>query len=100
VSALGEVEFSDMEFRALLEASRCGRIDNARMRQVTGLDTLSASRVLRRLCDRELLALHHAGAASYYELGPAVVTGESRSLPRGRAADPTAEADRGELRLR
>ncbi|HVG60870.1 MAG TPA: ATP-binding protein, partial [Hyalangium sp.] len=70
VSSLGDAELSDVEFRALLEAYRRGRVDNARMRQISGLETLGASQILRRLRDRELLTLHPAGAASYYILGP------------------------------
>jgi len=42
----------------------------ARLRAISGLDTLGASALLRRLRDRELLALHAAGPNSYYELGP------------------------------
>ncbi|MFT7519570.1 MAG: ATP-dependent DNA helicase RecG [Kiritimatiellia bacterium] len=74
VSSLGAEDLSDHEFRALLDAHRHGRVDNARMRQVAGLDTLSASRVLGRLRDRGLLALHSAGPASYYTLGSSLST--------------------------
>jgi ATP-dependent DNA helicase RecG len=70
VARLGDAELTDVEFRALLEAHRAGRLDNARLRAISGLDTLGASALLRRLRDRELLALHAAGPNSYYELGP------------------------------
>jgi ATP-dependent DNA helicase RecG len=70
VARLGDVELSDLEFRALLEAHRSGRIDNAHLRKISGLDTLDASVLLRKLRDREFLQLHPAGPASYYELGP------------------------------
>jgi ATP-dependent DNA helicase RecG len=89
VAALGGEELSDQEFRAVLEASRHGRIDNARMRQISGLDVLGASALLRKLRDRELLTLHPLGSQSYYDLGP-----------RLRAAGTTAvesPSDRGEL---
>lgn len=72
VEVLGAWALDENEFRALLETYRDGRIDNGKMRQVTGLDTLSASAVLRRLRDRDLLVLHAAGAASYYTLSPAI----------------------------
>ncbi len=68
LASLGSEELSDVEFRALLEALRHGVVDNARMRQMAGLDTLGASRVLRSLRDRNLLLLHGAAAGSYYEL--------------------------------
>ena len=51
LSALSDV-------RALLMAYRRGRVDNAALRLVTGLDTLRASHLLRGLRDRELLTLH------------------------------------------
>ncbi|WP_437947530.1 ATP-binding protein [Sorangium sp. So ce296] len=72
VASLGDEELTDLDFRALLEAHRHGRIDDARMRQISGLDTLGASQLLRRLRDRELLTLHPAGSASFYELAPTV----------------------------
>ncbi len=39
IGALGSEELTDLEFRALLEASRHSRVDNARMREIAGLDT-------------------------------------------------------------
>lgn len=86
ISALGDVELADIEFRALLEAFRRGRIDNARLREMSGLDTLKASRILRTLRDRGLLDLHEAGAASFYELGA-----------KARVGRIEVEPDRGEL---
>ncbi|MFO0642571.1 MAG: ATP-binding protein [Polyangiaceae bacterium] len=68
IASLGSAELSDLEFRALLEASRHGRVDNARMREIAGLDTLGASRLLGGLRDRNLLVLHPAGSSSFYEL--------------------------------
>ena len=52
VSRLGGLDLSDTEFRTLLEAFRRGHIDNARMRAISGLDTLGASALLRKLRDR------------------------------------------------
>jgi len=68
VSRIGEEDLSEEEFRALLCAHRAGRVDNASLRDLSGLDTLAASMVLRRLRDRGLLDLHPAGAQSYYTL--------------------------------
>jgi ATP-dependent DNA helicase RecG len=95
VARLGDAELTDQEFRALLECSRTGRIDNARLRTIAGLDTLGASTLLRRLRDRGLLELHAAGAASFYDLGPSV--GGEASAPDRSHADPQGPADRGEL---
>ena len=69
VSAMEALDLTDAEFRCLLEVYRNGRIDNARLRAIGGLDTLAASALLRRLRDRGLLNLHAAGSASYYEAG-------------------------------
>jgi ATP-dependent DNA helicase RecG len=68
IDSLQGEELSAVELHALLQAYRAGQVDNAHMRSATGLDTLAASQVLRRLRDRQLLALHPAGGASYYTL--------------------------------
>jgi len=96
IGSLGSEELGDLEFRALLEASRHGRVDNARMRQIAGLDTLGASKLLRVLRDRGLLVLHPAGASSYFDLP------ERGELPAesGGAAGPmggSSAADGGDL---
>lgn len=69
LARLGDLDVSDTELRALLEARRRGRVENGRLREIAGLDTLAASILLRKLRDRGLLALHAAGSASYYTLG-------------------------------
>ncbi len=96
VASLGEHELSPMEFRALFEAHRIGRVDNAGLRQVSGLDTLAASAVLRKLRDRQLLELHAAGGASYYTVSTDAHDrdGDRGELPADRGELP---ADRGEL---
>ena len=68
ISALGDLELSRNEFRTLLYTYRQGQIDNARLRALSGLDTLNASYLLRGLRDRDLLALHSHGPNSYYTL--------------------------------
>jgi ATP-dependent DNA helicase RecG len=92
IGSLGSEELGDLEFRALLEAARHGRVDNARMRQIAGLDTLGASKLLRVLRDRGLLVLHPAGASSYFDLPERL-----RSAAPGGDAGGQAEANRGEL---
>ncbi len=68
ISRLDLGDLSRNEFRALLRAHREGQIDNAGLRNVSGLDTLNASLVLRGLRDKELLELHPYGSRSYYTL--------------------------------
>jgi ATP-dependent DNA helicase RecG len=84
LARLGDVEVGDTELRALLEARRHGRVENVRLREVAGLDTLAASALLRKLRDRGLLALHAAGSASYYTLGPQLERPDLAAQPPGR----------------
>jgi ATP-dependent DNA helicase RecG len=66
IESLGTHELAPIEFKALLEAHQRGRIDNARLRAITGLDTLRSSKLPGALRDRDLLDQHAAGSASYY----------------------------------
>jgi ATP-dependent DNA helicase RecG len=93
VASLGTTEVGDVEFRALLEAHQRGRVDNARLRAVAGLDTLAASALLRRLRDRGLLTLRPPGAARFYVLTAdrqgfdSGSTGGSSPIDRGSTSD-------------
>ena len=70
ISRLDLPELSRNEFRALLHAHRQRQIENAGLRSLSGLDTLSASLVLRGLRDKGFLELHNFGSRSYYTLVP------------------------------
>jgi len=94
VARLGNAELADHEFSALLEAHRHGRVDNARLRHISGLDTLGASALLRRLRDQGLLELHAAGASSFYTLGRSLLAPDRGELDTDRGE---LDADRGEL---
>ena len=76
ISRLDLAGLSRNEFRALLRAHRQGQIDNAELRSLSGLDTLSASLVLRGLRDKGLLHLHSLGSRSYYTLSSLLAVGE------------------------
>ncbi|WP_419938962.1 ATP-binding protein [Candidatus Palauibacter sp.] len=104
VASLGNADLSRHEFRALLMARRRGRVDNAALRSVTGLDTLRASHLLRGLRDRELLTLQGRGADSSYTLTPVVrdLAVDRGELPDGSGGAAgriggSSGADRGEL---
>jgi ATP-dependent DNA helicase RecG len=75
IGAIGSEELSASEFRALLEAFRQGRVTNASMRSIAGLDILQASRLLVSLRDRGLLEPQSAGPATYYTLPSRFVAG-------------------------
>ncbi len=56
------------ETKVLIYARATGAVDNTACRDFSGLDTLTASRVLRRLRDRGLLEKHGAGNRTFYTL--------------------------------
>ncbi|MFN6353183.1 MAG: ATP-binding protein [Cyanobacteriota bacterium] len=92
------------ELRALLQAHRNTQVHNASLRSLTGVDTLGASQILRRLRDRGLLELHKAGSQSFYTLAPKLLGGdlperETPWLVREETVRDWGElpTDRGEL---
>ncbi len=95
ISRLDFGGLSRNEFRALLRAHRQGQIDNAGLRSLSGLDTLNASRLLRGLCDKNLLELHPHGFNSYYTLTSSLAMSSSGELePKVGEPEPVT----GELR--
>jgi ATP-dependent DNA helicase RecG len=59
------------EVKVLIYARATGAVDNSACRDFSGLDTLAASRVLRRLRDRGLLDKEGSGNGTYYVLAHA-----------------------------
>ena len=96
ISRLDVSELSRPELRSLLHAHREGQIDNAKLRGLTGLDTLNASLVLRGLRDKDLLELHNLGSRSFYTLAPYLAADERTvvgelSSPVGELSSPVGE---------
>lgn len=56
------------EAKVLIYARETGAVDNSACRDFCGLDTLSASQVLRRLRDRGVLEKEGSGSRTYYAL--------------------------------
>lgn len=56
------------EVKVLIYARATGAVDNTACRDFSGIDTLTASRVLRRLRDRGLLEKQGAGSQTHYVL--------------------------------
>ncbi len=84
---------SDNEAKALILARETGVVDNASLRAVTGLDTLSASQVLRKLNhQRQLLTQGGAGSSTYYELASTYAlpleTNSSENVGNGSRLEP------------
>jgi ATP-dependent DNA helicase RecG len=67
IKAFRHFVLSDSEAKALVSAREVGAIDNAAYRNLNqGIDTLSASRQLRKLCDCRLLEKRGRGSTTYY----------------------------------
>lgn len=73
------------EAKVLIYARETGAVDNTACRDVCGLDTLTASRVLRRLRDRHLLHKQDSGSRTHYVLAGApramMADADPRQLP-------------------
>jgi len=61
-----DANLSADEARILIHAREIGSVNNAICRDYTGLDTLAASGMLRRLRDQGLLGQHSHASATYY----------------------------------
>jgi ATP-dependent DNA helicase RecG len=70
LDGVGSVSVDDKKALALVHVRETGRIDNARLRDLAGLDTLEASRCLRQLCDAGLLRMEGGGPSTFYSPGP------------------------------
>lgn len=68
------------EVKVLIYARATGAVDNTACRDFSGLDTLAASRVLRRLRDNGLLEKQGSGSQTYY-----VLAGGSDAAPEAGA---------------
>lgn len=83
------------EVKVLIYARATGAVDNTACRDFSGLDTLTASRVLRRLRDRGLLEKQGAGSQTYYTLTipvPMQPQPAKPSMPDIEACNPGIEA--------
>lgn len=85
---------SDDEARVLVVVRETGVITNAMFRDITGVETLAASRSLIKLRDAGLLAAKGRGRATYYTPTDLLLVGEGESIPtiasnpEGYAAQP------------
>ena len=68
LKALAGGPLSADEAKVLIYARETGAVDNTACRDFSGLDTLTASGVLRRLRDRRLLVKQGSGSRTYYTL--------------------------------
>ena len=92
---LGEIAnegLSENQVRALVLALQHGSVANADLRDGTGLDTLTASKALRDLRDRELLQMRDQGPLTSYVLGPRAHLAASAVTTRMGGSPGTAVA--------
>lgn len=76
------------EAKVLIYTRETGAVDNSACRDFSGLDTLQASSVLRRLRDRSLLEKQGSGNRTYYTLSAPGSTSEQGLLPLGNDTEP------------
>lgn len=90
-----ELGLADDEARVLVVVRETGAITNAMYRDITGLDTLAASRSLQRLRDAGLLQQKGKGKATYY-LATERLNSEASAQPgKGRTQPGKAEGQSG-----
>ncbi|OBW93051.1 ATP-binding protein [Gallibacterium salpingitidis] len=68
LKSITKKSLNDHEANALLIAKEMGYVDNATLREITGLDTLSASKLLQKLCKYNLLIMQGKGRDTSYLL--------------------------------
>ena len=87
------------EVKVLIYARATGAVDNSACRDFSGLDTLAASRVLRRLRDRGLLDKEGSGSGTYYVLARPEPSGQTPSAGPSQLAldmgDPESPHGKG-----
>ncbi|WP_025652635.1 MULTISPECIES: ATP-binding protein [Psychrobacter] len=68
LEAFDNHDLSDDDAMALMLAHETGAVDNSTLREITKLETLSASRLLSRLCKKDLLQKQGGGSSTTYTL--------------------------------
>ena len=100
LKALAGETFSADEAKALIYARETGLVDNMACRDFSGLDTLQASSLLRRLRDRGLLEKQGAGNRTHYTLANHAET-KSKHPAQGKlpleGGNPAAEGGKQTL---
>ncbi|MGY2237624.1 ATP-binding protein [Pseudomonas gingeri] len=94
------LHLTDDEAKALILAAETGAVDNAALRDISGLDTLAASQILRRLHhDRGLLVKGGGGPSTYYQLAelPMLSPFDSQRPPSIIASGVTEVPNTGDL---
>jgi ATP-dependent DNA helicase RecG len=88
---VGDHGLTDAQKHGLVVARRTGKVNNAALRDLCGLDTLAASRELRVLRDKGLLVLKGKAAGAFYVPSQEVLDAEVRQVPGGQMRQPPVQ---------
>lgn len=91
LASFAEFGLDDTDARALVMLREIGVITNADYRDINGVDTLTASKALQRLCRHELLVKHDKAANTFYLPGERVQL--TLQVAHNRANSPSNEAN-------
>jgi ATP-dependent DNA helicase RecG len=88
-----ELQLSEAEARALVVAREAGALDNQTYREINKVDTLAASKALRRLRDAGLFTQKDRGSATWYQPTARMLARDESGGSTGGAggAQPAAE---------
>lgn len=91
-----ELELTDDEARVLVVIREAGAVSNSMYREITGLDTLAASKSLQRLRDAGLLSQRGKGRATFYVSTDRLLSEPAGDVDAGNAdkgIPPSPDAD-------
>lgn len=83
-----DLHLSEDEAKALIVVREAGAINNGTYRELTKVDTLTASQSLRRLRDAGLLAQKGRGSTTYYVPTESLVDSGSSTKPEALSSNP------------
>jgi len=97
-----DLNLNEEQLKALIFVREVGAIDNSRYRSLNGVDTLTASKALRGLCNHDLLTARGAGVSAHYLAGPEMLRreGERAKLTTIPASRPTSDGAILDTKLR
>ncbi|WP_165954488.1 ATP-binding protein [Sphingomonas sp. AAP5] len=92
--SFAEFNLSEEQLKALIFVREVGAIDNSRYRSLNSVDTLTASKAMRSLCNHGLLAARGAGVSAHYLAGGEMIRRESEQARMATipVSAPTSDA--------
>ena len=96
LAAFNSFQLSEDQMRALIFVREVGAIDNSAYRSLTQVDTLSASKSLRKLREQDILEDKGSGSRTYYVPGRVM---RERALADNAAMDAKTGSADGKARM-